>query len=63
MEQFKCICSLMNENNNLINSPIVNRNLGYLMYSKGNCDYEKFYNMYKQLIGCLYESECELVEG
>lgn len=46
---------LLNEDNILINSPMVNRNIGYLKYIKGRPDYVDFYENYKELMKCLDE--------
>ena len=34
----------------LCNSPIVNRNTSYLMYAMGNDNYESYYKLYKELV-------------
>ncbi len=45
---------IMESNNELKTSPLVIRNISYLMYANENKDYEKFYNNYKELIKDLY---------
>ena len=45
---------IMESNNELKTSPLVIRNISYLMYVNKNKDYEKFYNNYKELIKDLY---------
>lgn len=42
---------LVLENNDyLVNSPIVNRNMSYLLYANENNDYKKFYSIYTELL-------------
>ena len=41
---------LQNTDSNLVNSPLVNRNTGYLLYASGNENYEKFYDVYRELM-------------
>lgn len=41
------------ENMSISNSPLINRNISYLMYAKGNDNYKQFYYKYKELLKCL----------
>ena len=34
----------------LSNSPLINRNMSYLLYANKNTDYEKFYSIYTNLL-------------
>lgn len=41
---------IQNSESKFINSPLVNRNIAYLLYANRNENYEKFYNFYKELM-------------
>lgn len=51
--------NVLSQSTNLVNSPLLNRNVAYLMYAMGNDEYEIYYDAYKSLIECLYDNkEC-----
>lgn len=47
--------SLLENDKYLINSPIVNRNMSYLLYANENTDYKKFYSVYIELLNSFNE--------
>lgn len=53
---------VINNNDSLAKSALVNRNIGYLMYANGNKDYEKYYDYYEEFIKGLDEEECEEID-
>lgn len=51
--------NVLSQSTKLVNSPLLNRNVAYLMYAMGNDEYEIYYDAYKSLIECLYDNkEC-----
>lgn len=51
--------NVLSQSSNLVKSPLLNRNIAYLMYAMGNDEYETYYDTYKSLIECLYDNkEC-----
>lgn len=50
---YKVYLKLVSENSDLSGSPLVNRNISYLMYSIKNRNYKEFYFRYKELLKCL----------
>lgn len=53
---------VINTNDSLSKSALVNRNIGYLMYANGNKDYEKYYEYYEEFIYDLNEEEYEKID-
>jgi len=49
-ESYNSFISVLQKNDYLVNSPIVNRNISYLLYANQNTDYEKFYSLYLELL-------------
>lgn len=51
--------NVLAQNTSLVNSPLLNRNVAYLMYAMANDEYEIYYDKYKSLIECVYDNkEC-----
>lgn len=53
---------VVNNNDALAKSVLVNRNIGYLMYANGNKDYERYYDYYEEFIKGLDEEEYEEID-
>ena len=49
-ESFNQYIELQKTDSNLVNSPLVNRNIGYLLYASGDENYERFYELYRELM-------------
>ena len=53
LESYNGYLKLLNNSENFNESPMVNRNIAYLMYSNGNEDYKKYYSKYQCITNIL----------